>query len=331
MERKKAVNNYIGQRFGKLVVLSEVEPVFDSRGYRRRRFNCQCDCGNTVVVKATYLQRGVTNSCGCLRSESKKRINLVGQKFGMLTVLSEAAPRPRRKENGCRRMWYCRCDCGKTKTIMQVNLTSQDGTRSCGCLFWKVRKSIRNGLDLTGNQYGWLTVLRRADVQQLGKNNNRTYWECLCDCGTNTIVQTDHLVNGHTRSCGCMKRYMKRGKRFGKLTLISAAMPKQSMRYWNCRCDCGRKLTVSIDTIFRANSVCCECRDSAKPRLDLTGRAFGRLTVLMELDPIIDRRGNHIPCWLCRCSCGREVVVRQENLLRKVTRSCGCLRRKAKE
>lgn len=55
--------------------------------------------------------------------------------------------------------------------------------------------------------------------------------------------------------------------------------------------------------------------------IDLTGRRFGRLTVL-DRAPIKDRRGVY---WHCRCDCGIEKSVRSYSLIRGETRSCGCL------
>ena len=56
---------------------------------------------------------------------------------------------------------------------------------------------------------------------------------------------------------------------------------------------------------------------------DITGGRFGRLTAL---------RSNGVGrCWaeqwVCRCDCGREVLVYKNNLLSGHTCSCGCLRR----
>ncbi len=33
-------------------------------------------------------------------------------------------------------------------------------------------------------------------------------WECLCDCGNTVIVSTGNLHNGHSKSCGCLKKEM---------------------------------------------------------------------------------------------------------------------------
>ena len=160
--------------------------------------------------------------------------------------------------------------------------------------------------------------------------SNRPYgqrWDCVCDCGNRKTVITKDLRSGHTRSCGCLKGIMRQGKRFGKLTLVSPVAGIRAMPYWKCRCDCGRELTVSVDTLFRASGVCCECRDISRPKTDLVGQVIGRLTVLMEVDPVTETTGARCRCWLCRCSCGHETVVREHNLVRRITRSCGCLQK----
>ena len=56
----------------------------------------------------------------------------------------------------------------------------------------------RKKVDLTGQQYGHLTVLGPAE--NIG---TRTAWRCLCDCGRETVVKTQHLRSGHTKTCGC--------------------------------------------------------------------------------------------------------------------------------
>jgi hypothetical protein len=55
---------------------------------------------------------------------------------------------------------------------------------------------------------------------------------------------------------------------------------------------------------------------------DLTGKTFGRLTVL-EFDHLDD---HHHAMWKCECTCGTICVKRSNNLLNG-TFSCGCLRR----
>jgi len=64
--------------------------------------------------------------------------------------------------------------------------------------------------------------------------------------------------------------------------------------------------------------------------LDLTGKRFGRLTVLREAEPIVfsnEKRRGHRRRWKCVCDCGQEKTVLQSHLQNKLTSSCGCLRR----
>ena len=58
---------------------------------------------------------------------------------------------------------------------------------------------------------------------------------------------------------------------------------------------------------------------------DLTGHNFGRLTAIASYEDHIQRSGRHKTQWLCRCSCGNEVVVQTFNLKSGNTKSCGCL------
>ena len=57
-----------------------------------------------------------------------------------------------------------------------------------------------NRLDLTGQRYGQLTVLR-----SVGNIGNKTAWLCRCDCGNEVVVKTRYLRSGHVKSCGCKR------------------------------------------------------------------------------------------------------------------------------
>lgn len=55
---------------------------------------------------------------------------------------------------------------------------------------------------------------------------------------------------------------------------------------------------------------------------DLSGQKFGRLSVLN----LAGKAKNKNMLWKCLCECGKETVVASSNLVRGVTRSCGCFR-----
>ncbi len=63
--------------------------------------------------------------------------------------------------------------------------------------------------DLTGQQFGRLTVLEDSGKRQGG----RVVWNCLCECGTRHSVSAGSLINGVTRSCGCLGRGPAAAKR----------------------------------------------------------------------------------------------------------------------
>ena len=55
---------------------------------------------------------------------------------------------------------------------------------------------------------------------------------------------------------------------------------------------------------------------------DLTGKTFGRLTVIKRVLP---QRVKQHTQYLCKCVCGKEKMVYGTNLSMGVSKSCGCL------
>lgn len=60
---------------------------------------------------------------------------------------------------------------------------------------------------------------------------------------------------------------------------------------------------------------------------DLTGRRFGRLTVLSRAEDHVCPSGQHKVLWNCKCDCGNEIIVWSGNLKNSHTQSCGCLQK----
>lgn len=59
----------IGERFGRLVVVRELEKHSTPSGHSTRKYLCKCDCGNEKEVVQNSLRSGATQSCGCYRIE----------------------------------------------------------------------------------------------------------------------------------------------------------------------------------------------------------------------------------------------------------------------
>lgn len=137
-----------------------------------------------------------------------KKIDLIGQIFGRLTVIQEDNTR-----SGGHVKWLCKCNCGNPNLISVSGAHLRNNhTQSCGCLQKeKAAKTMKEQIqplrvekqqnNLVGKKFGLLTVIRYAGINK----NNKKLWECKCDCGNIKIVSGSDLITQHTSSCGCLK------------------------------------------------------------------------------------------------------------------------------
>lgn len=131
-----------------------------------RHVLCQCDCGNTIIVRMTSVINGHTISCGCIvadpSSDAYKRIKNRKPRSTKYTIPEinslkhpdcklqaiKVSHTKRFKNGNSQRMILCRCICGNKLTVNTTSLISGH-TCSCGCLsiekrVEKVRKYINN-------------------------------------------------------------------------------------------------------------------------------------------------------------------------------------------
>lgn len=67
-------------------------------------------------------------------------------------------------------------------------------------------KRIGKKIDLIGQRFGRLVVVKEAEPHTT-KGGRKIYrWECVCDCGNTCVVATSDLRNNHTLSCGCYQK-----------------------------------------------------------------------------------------------------------------------------
>lgn len=60
-------------------------------------------------------------------------------------------------------------------------------------------------------------------------------------------------------------------------------------------------------------------------KVDLSGKRFGRLTVIEKAKSKTSPSGAKRAMWKCKCDCGNETVVWSYSLIKGRTQSCGCL------
>lgn len=179
-----------GQKFGRWTVIG-----FDCNKNRQTMWKCRCDCGTEKSVEGAHLRDGRSKSCGCLSREStslRSRKDITNQRFGRLVALY-----PTEERQGGKIIWLCKCDCGNEVKVPIDRLTGKN-TQSCGCLS-KEKTSERFSIDLTGQTFGKLTVIKRDNT----KNYKRVRWLCKCSCGNSELESVDgyYLRSGEKTQC----------------------------------------------------------------------------------------------------------------------------------
>ena len=74
------------------------------------------------------------------------------------------------------------------------------------------------------------------------------------------------------------------GQKFGKWTVLKYHEKTSNGHYWLCQCECGTIKPVSSQSLTKGTSQSCGCLQkvlASKTHVkDLTGKRFGRLTVI---------------------------------------------------
>ena len=119
------------------------------------------------------------------------------------------------------------------------------------------------------------------------------------------------------------------GKRFIRLVVTDVYTDDSGEIMCKCQCDCGNETITKRKYLINGHKKSCGCFQKENREIgqikDLTGKRFGRLTVL-ERD-IEGSKGGRVK-WICRCDCGNEINATGYRLVEGRTKSCGCASRK---
>ena len=91
----------------------------------------------------------------------KNTSNIIGQRFGRLTVIAEGA-----RSAAGKRMWACKCDCGRIKQKCVTGYDLKSGkVQSCGCLYQESNKERRKTHGRTGGRLYriWASMRQRCN------------------------------------------------------------------------------------------------------------------------------------------------------------------------
>jgi hypothetical protein len=132
--------------------------------------------------------------------------DMTGMTFGRLTAIKDVGSKNKT------RVWQFQCLCGNTVEAKGTEV--RFGAKlSCGCLA-KDLSSERKRLKLDGKKFTRLLVLKCTGANKSG----HVQWLCKCDCGKETIVNGTALVNGKSKSCGCLRSEIARATRLASKT-----------------------------------------------------------------------------------------------------------------
>ncbi len=67
--------------------------------------------------------------------------------------------------------------------------------------------------NLINKKFTNLTVLDRISNFE---GRKRTYYKCKCVCNTVTYIEGSKLLNGHTKSCGCLRKKLMREQKWAR-------------------------------------------------------------------------------------------------------------------
>lgn len=169
------ITDTTGNRFGRLTVLSELSGT-KKGGYKGRRAQCKCDCGNMIIVNKYRLIHGYIISCGCHKKDKEsKHKHIIGKKFGKLVVTKIF-------RTGAHYMAECLCDCGNV-SHPYVRSLLHGRSQSCGCRRDQYEKiSGQNSKNYTGYKKLdgslWHRFQRRAKTKGLTFEIDLRYaWE----------------------------------------------------------------------------------------------------------------------------------------------------------
>lgn len=136
-----------GKVFGRLTVLERTENRNSLVTWK-----CRCSCGEITTASSHDLKTGLKKSCGCLRREGNRKMDITGNRYGNLTALY---PTGKASSSGSM-LWRCRCDCGNEVNVSVSDL-NKGNNKSCGCLKIKYQKLVHDRLHLVdGTCVEWL-------------------------------------------------------------------------------------------------------------------------------------------------------------------------------
>lgn len=154
--------------------------------------------------------------------------------------------------------------------------------------------------DLTGQKFGKLTVLERV------WRKGATHWRCRCDCGNEAVVVNSHLVNGYTKSCGCLRKEFCKSDKINRTYIDGRINDRLYHIYYNMLDRCNNPNSTNYKNYGeRGITVCKEWEESYESFRDWSHKNGYKKDLTIDR---IDVNGNYEPS-----NCRWTTIKEQQN------------------
>lgn len=144
---------------------------------------------------------------------------------------------------------------------------------------------MAKALDITGQRFGKLVALSKAPSR-----SGKTYWLCQCDCGNQKEIQTSHLTNGQTLSCGCINKSKNPNKQWPRYCLnCGKQLSKSQNKYCSTICQNEYQRNQDVEKIFNGEMSGLKNAITSSPKIKDSLRSY------------LLKRANY-SCEICGCN-----------------------------
>ncbi len=196
--------NLVGKMFGRWQVLA-----YSGDG----KWICECSCKNHTrrEIETHVLKSGNSKSCGCLIHDFARETqlkDLTGQIFGNWKAIEYAGDRKWRCEN---------IKSHEIRNIQGYSLTNglNKGTAN----------RYSDNINI-GDKFGRWTVIGKAGAEQ----SYKIICQCSCDKKTIRLINGAFLINGLTKSCGCLQGELRKQvliQKYGEVATNKVNKPRE--------------------------------------------------------------------------------------------------------
>lgn len=298
-----------------------------SSKHSRTKILFRCDCGREKAIVWKNYTSNHTKSCGLCRSDKFKLENIVGKKFGLLTLQDNQNLNTLQKRTEL--IW--KCECGNYKKICLASVVN-GLTKSCGCMHSKINREYKKPILISKDI--WLKQFPNiidSNLPDAWSKYSAKIFQVQCSCGNIYNRKFCKLTEKSTcNRCKHVKINDLNGQRFGKLICcddrdISIHLGGEQLVKF--KCDCGNHKNIKIGAVTRGYTTSCSDCNLRDTHWWLSQK-FGHLRVLTIKESLKLNSEQEVQCI---CSCGNQCNKRASELTSGHVRTCGsCYERVAR-